>query len=423
MSNICRSSKKLLRPLSRSGHASARLKGMTETVFAEFSAACVAIGATNLGQGFPNYPPPDFVTESLKEAAEDGVAGNQYCRSMGHPMLVEQLQKLYSELMGRNLNMMNFVATDGATDGLFTTCQAFIDVGDECIVMEPFYDAYPMDIQMAGGIVKYLPMDFPSKCTSSAQFTLNYQALEDMITDKTKLLFINNPHNPTGKVWSREELTEIANIVKKYPKLLVVADEAYEWLQFDGLEHVRMATIPGMWDKTITICSAGKSFECTGWKIGWVIGPEEITAAFQLAHQWVPFCVSTPLQYGIARSFEKAHEHNWFPQLAQKLQRRRDYLCTNLRAAGLEPIVPQGGYFVCADTSGFDFPIGPGERRDFEFVRWMIRENKLGPIPPSAFYSADHAHMVGNLTRFALCKSDDLIEAGVEKLQAMAEKK
>lgn len=347
------------------------------------------------------------------------MVSNQYCRSQGHPDLCTELVKLYTPLMKKELCMNNFVVTDGATDALFTTCQAFINPGDEAIVLEPFYDAYPADIQMAGGITKYLPLDFPQKCTSSGEFTLNYAALDGMINDKTKMLFINNPHNPTGKCWTRDELLELSNVVKKYPNLLVVVDEAYEWLTFDGIEHVRFASLPDMWKQTVTICSAGKSFECTGWKIGWIMAHEDLTARVQLAHQWVPFCVSTPLQYAIARSMQKAQQNGWFEQLQNKLEKRRNRLVDGLKQAGLEPIVPQGGYFVLADTSKFTYPTTPGSPKDFDFARWLINTYDLGPIPPSAFYSPESKHLVKDLTRFAICKSDDLIEAGIEKLQAI----
>jgi len=284
---------------------------------------------------------------------------------------------------------------------------------------EPFYDAYLADIQMAGGITKTIPLKFPKKCKSSAEFTLDYAELDNMITDKTKLLFINNPHNPTGKCWSREELVELSNVVQKYPNLLVVSDEAYEWLTFDGTDHIRLASLPGMWDKTLTICSAGKSFECTGWKIGWMMSKKEHAATFQLAHQWNPFCVSTPLQFAIAKSLQKAQVNGWFGQLQTKLQSRRDKLVDGLAKAGLDPVVPQGGYFVLADTSKFTFPTTPGSPKDFDFARWLIQTYDLGPIPPSSFYSEPYKHLVGDLARFAFCKSDDLIDAGLEKLSAI----
>jgi len=403
-------------PAAFSTVKSERLDGMGESVFAEFSTLCTQFGATNLGQGFPNYPPPEFVKESLLQAANDGMVSNQYTRSQGHPKLAEQLVKLYSSLTQRQLNMQNFVVTSGATDALFTTAMSFLNHGDEVIVMEPFYDAYPAQAQMAGATTKYIPLQFPTKCTSSGEWVLDFEELDKMITDKTKLLYINNPHNPTGKVWTREELTELAAVVLRHPQLNVVSDEAYEWLVFDNNEHIRLCTIPGMWDRTITVCSAGKSFECTGWKIGWIMADEKFTSAFQLAHQWVPFCVSTPLQYAIALSLEKAEKINWFDTLKTKLQSRRDGLVDALRQVNLEPIVPQGGYFVLADTSAFTFPRTEGSPRDFDFTRWLIKTWGVGPIPPSAFYSPEHAHMVENIARFAICKSDDLIEEGVQKL-------
>jgi len=273
--------------------------------------------------------------------------------------------------------------------------------------------------QMAGGITKYLALDFPEVCTSSSQFSLNFSKLDNMINDKTKLLFINNPHNPTGKMWSHEELLELSKVVAKYPNLYVVADEAYEQLAFDGTPHIRFANMPGMFDKTITVFSAGKSFECTGWKIGWTVASEEVSNAIQMGSQWVLFCVASPLQYAIGKSLQKAKHNGWFPSLREKLQRRRDNLVVNLESAGLKPIVPQGGYFVMANTSKFDFQRTPGSPKDFDFCRWLIKTYGLGPIPPSAFYCKEHATIMEDYTRFAICKTDELIQEGCDKLKAI----
>jgi len=399
--------------------SSSRLKGMGESVFAEFTNSCIKNEAVNLGQGFPNYAPPIFVQECLQEVSKMGVITNQYNRSMGHPILVNQLQNVYESLFSRKLTQMNFVITNGATGALFTICQALLNPGDVALLLEPFYDSYPNQVQMAGGVCKYLPFNIPKNCVSSEELSIDFKNLDDMISDKTKLLFINNPHNPTGKCWSKEEFLELSNIILRHPNLLVVLDEAYEWLIFDNNQHVRFASLPGMWNRTITVGSAGKSFECTGWKIGWICASEKITRLIQMAHQWIPFCTSIPLQCAIGLSFKKQSEVNWFEHLRYKLQARRDSLMNGLKLAGMRVIVPQGGYFVLVDTSSFEYNYNPHEPKDFEFARWLIQTHKLGPIPPSAFYSSTNRHLVKDYARFAFCKSDTLIEAGLERLKAI----
>lgn len=399
--------------------SSTRLKGMGESVFAEFTNSCIANEAVNLGQGFPNYAPPKFVQECLQEVSKMGVITNQYNRSMGHPILVNQLQNIYEPLLNRKLTQMNFVITNGATGALFTICQALLNPRDEALLLEPFYDAYPNQVQMAGGVCKYLPFNIPKDCISSNQINLDFKKLDSMINNKTKLLFINNPHNPTGKCWNKEEFLELSRIIQRHPNLFVVMDEAYEWLVFDDNQHVRFASLPGMWNRTITVGSAGKSFECTGWKIGWVCASEEITNIIQMAHQWIPFCTSIPLQCAIGLSLKKQLQFNWFEELRNKLQNRRDALVDGLNLAGMRVIIPQGGYFVLANTSNFDYDYNPHESKDFEFARWIIRTHKVGPIPPSAFYSPKNAYIAEDYARFAFCKSDSLIDAGLEKLKAI----
>ncbi len=396
-----------------------RVRGFGTTVFTEFTALALQHNAVNLGQGFPNFPAPDFV----KEAAQAAIAGdlNQYARAAGHPRLVRALAAVYGPLLGHELDPLSeIVVTVGATEGIFATMQALVEPGDEVILIEPFYDSYPAAVIMAGGTPVYVPLRPKANALSAADWVLDMDELRAAISPRTRLLVINTPQNPVGKVYTRHELTQLAELVQEH-NLLVLSDEVYEWMTYPDaehpVEHVRIATLPGMWERTITLGSAGKTFSVTGWKIGWAIAARPLAAALFAAHQWIPFAVATPLQEAVAVALEQVEERGYFHWLRTMYQAKRDKLATVLAEVGLRPVVPQGSYFIIVHTDHLDVPLEAGYRRDYSVCRWFTRDVGVAAIPPGAFYSAEHADLTENLARFCFCKTDETLEDAAVRLR------
>lgn len=396
-----------------------RVRTFGATVFAEFTALAHETGAINLGQGFPNFAAPDFIKEAARKAIADDL--NQYTRSGGHPRLVQALSDFYGPLFGRDLDpMTEIVTTVGATEGIFAALQAVVNPGDEVIMFEPFYDSYPASTLMAGGVPVYVPLAKPpadGQSRLASDWTLDMDRLAAAFTDRTRLLILNTPSNPVGKVFSRQELQNIADLVQTHSQkrrpVYVLSDEAYEWMTYDGRQHHRIATLPHMWEHTITLGSAGKTFSVTGWKIGWAIAPPDVTRALLMAHQWIPFTISTPCQEAVAAAFAMAPQQDYFRWLREMYQAKRDQLLAALNAAGLTPHVPHGSYFILAETGHLDVPPRAHEPRDVTVCRWLTSECGVVAIPPSAFYCPEHQHLVADLARFTFCKTDaTLAEAG-----------
>lgn len=398
-----------------------RVRGFGTTVFTEFSAMALQYNAVNLGQGFPNFAAPDFIKQAAKDAIDADI--NQYARGAGQLRLVNALSKTYSPLFGRELDpMREIVVTTGATEGIFATMQALVDPGDEVILLEPFYDSYPASVIMAGGTPVYVPLRAADATKYASEWTLDMDELEAAFSPRTKLLVINTPMNPIGKVFSREELSRIADLVQKY-NVLVLSDEVYEWMVYpadDGtpIEHVRIATLPGMWERTITLGSAGKTFSVTGWKIGWAIGPAPLIHAVLMAHQWIPFTVATPLQEAVATAFEVAPQEDYFNWLATTYRAKRDKLMVALDEVGLTPVRPDGSYFIIVATGHLSVPVPEGTRRDVAVARWFTTDVGVTAIPPSPFYSPEHQYLTDNLARFCFCKTDDMLDEAVRRLRA-----
>jgi len=369
--------------IRRSITTATRLKGFdAPTVWMEFTPLAVSLGAVNLGQGFPDWETPDFVKEAMSRAV--AANHNQYCRSAGDPELVATLAAHYSPLLGREVDALSEVTTSvGATEALYALMQAVINPGDEVVLLEPAFDVYAAQVQMAGGVSKFVPLEL-----REGAWTLDMQRLEAQIGERTKLLLINTPHNPTGKVFSRAELEQVAAILRRHPHVTAVCDEVYEKLVFDGLQHVRLASLPDMWERTVTVSSCGKTFSCTGWKVGWAYGAAHLIKPIALANQWIQYCVSTPTCRAVAeilRESEKPYRGHasYFAYVCSEYQRKRDHLAASLRAARLVPTVPQGGFFIIADTAAyaptrehFELPGPDGSSpvsRDWAFARCVQR--------------------------------------------------
>lgn len=398
-----------------SSPAAARVQSFGTTVFAEFTALALEHNAVNLGQGFPDFPAPDFVIEAARAALANG--HNQYARSAGHPRLVNALAAIYSPVFGRALDpLTEIVVTTGATEGIFATIQGLVDPGDEVILIEPFYDSYPASVMMAGGTPVYIPLRPAPGASSAADWRVDLDELRAAISPRTKLLVVNTPQNPVGKIFSREELLALAEIAQEHD-LLVLSDEVYEWMTYDDKPHVRMATLPGMWERTVTLGSAGKTFSVTGWKIGWAIAPQPLAHAVLMAHQWIPFAVTTPLQEAVGAAFEQVEERNYFHELRTMYQAKRDILLAALADVGFPPVTPHGSYFILVDTTHLDAPTPTDDPRDVQICRWLTREIGVAAIPPSSFYSAEHKHLAANVARFCFCKTDAVLETGAQRLR------
>ena len=377
-----------------------------ETIFSEISALAVQHGAVNLGQGFPDFAPPDFVLQAAQAAVEGGE--HQYARGAGHLALAEAVAEMTSASLARRIDPRAEVTiTVGATEALFATTLALVDPGDEVILFEPFYDSYPADAAIAGALLRYVPL----QPDAAGLWRFDPDELRRAFSARTKLIFLNTPHNPTGKVFSRDELELIASLCLEHDAL-AVCDEVYERIVFDGRRHLHLAAIDGMWDRTVTISSAGKTFSVTGWKIGWTVANARLSAGIRKVHQWIPFAVATPLQVAVALVLRAAAQRDYFDWLRGMYQAKRDELVPMLRAAGMEPLVPEGTYYVVADTTALGFD------DDVQLCRHLTTEVGVAAIPPSAFYSEEHKHLARHHARFCFCKGDETLRAAGERLRA-----
>lgn len=381
-----------------------RVQGFGTTVFTVWSQLARKLEAINLGQGFPDFEPPAFVLEAGRRAME---GYQQYSPLAGMPRLREAVAHTMREEMGREIDVeREITVTVGATEGIYTSITALVNPGDEVVLLEPFYDSYPASITMAGGIPRYVPL----RLGEEGDWTLDLEELRSVLNDKTRMLIVNTPNNPTGKRFTREELQGIADLCHEFD-LYVLADEVYDRLVFDGQKHIPIASLPGMWERTITLRSVGKTFSVTGWKIGWAVASPALSEAIRMAHQWIPFSTSSPFQNAMADVLLESEENGYYDDFIAMYQSKRDKLVTALRSAGLKPVVPEGTYFVMANTADFGFAT------DDAFCQHLAETAGVVAIPPGSFYSPEHRHLAYPLARFAFCKRDEVLDEAAKRLQ------
>ncbi|XP_014482843.1 PREDICTED: kynurenine--oxoglutarate transaminase 3 isoform X2 [Dinoponera quadriceps] len=412
----------------------ARLKGSEKSVWVEYIQLALQYKPLNLGQGFPDYYAPKNVTNALAATANsDNPLLQQYTRGFGHPRLVNAIAKLYSKVINRDLNPnQEVLVTAGAYEALFVTLNGHTNPGDEWIVIEPFFDCYVPMIRSAGGIPRFIALK-PRSTTgtiSSSDWIFDRQEMESLFNEKTKGIIINTPHNPVGKVFTLDELQFIADLAKKW-NTLVVSDEVYEWIIYEPYRHIRIATLPGMFERTITIGSAGKSFSVTGWKIGWAYGPANLMFNLQVMHQNTVYTCTTPIQEAVAISFELELERFgqpecYFNSLAKELMPKRDYMAKFLSEVGMVPTIPEGGYFMIANWTSLENKTKLNEEtdeyKDYKFTKWMIKNVGLQGIPPSAFYGPEHRHLGEDYVRYCFIKKDENLKAAGDILKKWASK-
>ncbi|ELU10164.1 hypothetical protein CAPTEDRAFT_93247 [Capitella teleta] len=417
--------------LSNKHKMAKRLEGTDKNVWVEFSQMTLEHKALNLGQGFPDFFPPDHVRRALVETANStNQMLYQYTRSYGHPRLVKALSDTFSPMYDRQINQnTEAVVTIGAYGALFGAVQGLVNPEDEVIIIEPYFDCYEPMVKVAGGTPVFIPLRSTKNSSplSSADWKLDPVELESKFNEKTKAIFLNNPNNPVGKVYSMEELNMVADLCKKYD-VLVFADEVYEWLIYHPNQHIKIATLPDMWERTLTIGSAGKTFSVTGWKLGWALGPENLIHALQCVHQNCAYTCPTPTQEAVARAFEyelslMGKPECYYNSLPAQLNPKRDRTAKFISEVGMVPIIPEGGYFMVADFSQIDVDLGSedDESKDYRFVKWLMREKKLAGIPTSAFYSQQNKHLAENLIRFCFSKEDSTLEKAEEIIKKWKE--
>jgi aspartate/methionine/tyrosine aminotransferase len=381
-----------------------RLSGLGTSIFTEITRLAIEHRAANLGQGFPDFPAPDFV----KQAAAAAIAAdhNQYAAAPGLPNLRRAIAAHFQRRHDFAVDPDREVTvTGGATEGVFDAVMALVNPGDEVVVFEPFYDLYLPAVQFAGGSVKVVTLHPPG-------WELDPQALAAAFGPRTRLVVINTPHNPTGKIWRPDELDLIARACIEHDAY-VVSDEVYSEITFGGARHVPIATRPGMRERTVTVDSLGKTFSVTGWKIGWCIAVPALTEAIRGIHQFVTFCNATPLQEAAALALEQGHATGYFDDLRATYDRRRQRLRSILDGVGLKTLPVEGAYFLLADIAhlGFD--------DDVTFCRQLTTQIGVAAIPPSAFYLEPRT--APRLARFCFAKSDATIAAAAERLKNLGQ--
>ncbi|MFE6805974.1 pyridoxal phosphate-dependent aminotransferase [Streptomyces sp. NPDC057696] len=381
-----------------------RLAEFGTTIFAEMSALATATGSINLGQGFPDTDGPEEIREAAVRALRDG-RGNQYPPGPGVPELRTAIAAHQEHRYGLSFDPdREILVTAGATEAIAASLLALVEPGDEVVALEPYYDSYAASIALAGGT--RVPVTLRP---DGGAFRLDLDELRAAVTDRTRLLLINTPHNPTGTVLTREELTAIAALAVERD-LLVITDEVYEHLTFGDAGHIPLATLPGMRERTVTIGSAGKTFSFTGWKVGWVTASPELVTAVRSAKQFLTYVASGPFQYAVAEAL--ALPDSYYDAFRADMSAKRDLLADGLAAAGFEVFRPAGTYFVTTDIR----PLG--ESDGFAFCRALPERAGVVAIPNAVFY--DHREAGAPFVRFAFCKRIAVLEEAVDRLKKLA---
>ncbi|AEI67275.1 aminotransferase class I/II-fold pyridoxal phosphate-dependent enzyme [Corallococcus macrosporus] len=386
--------------------AAQRVTRFATTVFSEFSALAARHGAVNLGQGFPDFDGPDAIKEAARRAIRDG--GNQYAMGAGARELRVAIAEHSARFYGQTVDPDTMVTvTSGATEAILDTLLGLVDPGDEVVAFEPFYDSYDANIAFVGATARFVPLRPPD--AGHAQWWFDRDEVRAAFGPRTRLLILNTPHNPTGKVFTREELGFLAELCAEFD-VKVLSDEVYEHIVFEPARHLRPATLPGLAERTVTVSSGGKTFSLTGWKVGWVIAPPALRDAVQRAHQFVTFATAAPLQAAMAEALRLPDAY--FAELASSYAAKRGRLLTGLREAGLTPFAPEGSYFILADITRQGFA------DDVAFCRHLVSEVGVAAIPPSVFYSPEHRPLGQGLARFAFCKTEAVLDEAVRRLRA-----
>ncbi|MGO4202701.1 pyridoxal phosphate-dependent aminotransferase [Rhodococcus sp. TAF43] len=379
-----------------------RLQPFASTIFAEMTALATEHDAINLGQGYPDTDGPAAMLETARRAIADGL--NQYPPGPGMPVLRQAIVADRAVRYGISHDPNSEVlVTVGATEAISAAILGLVEPGEEVVLIEPYYDSYAAAVALAGAVRRAVPM-----VRDGDSFALDLDALRAAITPNTRMLVVNSPHNPTGTVLTEAELMAVAELACEHD-LLVISDEVYEHLVFDGRTHTPMASLPGMYERTVTVSSAAKTFNVTGWKTGWALGPAELIDAVRAAKQFMSFVAGGPFQPAVAYALE--HEQAWVRSMRDELQRKRDLLATALRDTGFDVYSGGGTYFLCADISAF------GTRDGVEFCRTLPQRVGVAAVPISAF--TDRPDQWNHLVRFAFCKREDVLSEAVSRLRRL----
>ncbi|MCU1529531.1 MAG: aminotransferase [Frondihabitans sp.] len=375
---------------------------MAPTIFAEMSALAASTGSINLGQGFPDEDGPEEVLEAARQAIADG--NNQYPPGRGQQVLLNAVAAHQHRFYGLDVDPdTEVLVTAGATEAIAATLLAFVDAGDEVVTMEPFYDSYGAIIGLARGIHRTVPLRGPD-------FTIDHDELRRAVTDRTRVILLNDPHNPTGAVLDDETKRLLVELAEKHDAL-IVSDEVYEHLTFDGVRHQPIAALPGAASRTVTISSGGKTFSTTGWKIGWLTARPDLVSRILAVKQFLTYVNGAPFQPAIAVGLGLPDAY--FDGIKATLEAKRDLLSSGLVAAGFPVSHPAGSYFVVADAQGLGYPSAVDLCRRLPSLAGVVG------VPISAFCHPDLAAEYASLVRFAFCKKTEVLERAAEQLAGL----
>jgi aspartate/methionine/tyrosine aminotransferase len=373
-----------------------RTEGFTESVIREMTRLCATHGGINLAQGFPNFPAPELLKDAAKRAIDADV--NQYAITWGSKSLRDALAKSYQELYGMAVDPETMLTvTCGSTEAMVSTLLAIVDPGDEVVVLDPFYENYGPDTAICGAKPVFVPLRAP-------EYTFDPDELRAAFSARTKAIIVNTPNNPSGRVFTRAELELIASLCREYDAI-AVTDEIYEHIRYGG-EHIPIATLEGMADRTVTISGASKTFSVTGWRVGWIVAAPHLTGGIRKVHDFVTVGAPAPLQEAVAAGLTLGAPY--YRDLSAHYRTRRDTLFASLERAGFKPRLPEGAYYILCDISDF----GAGD--DVTFARRLVAEVGVAAVPGSSFFS--RPELGRDLIRFTFCKTDDLLREAGERL-------
>jgi len=383
-----------------------KLPHLGTSIFTEMSLMATQYQAINLSQGFPEFDTPEFLKSAINQAISDGK--NQYCPSSGLPDLLHQIgelvQRCYIKDEARRLDALNTITmTSGATEALMVAIQTLVRPGDEVIVFDPAYDAYEPAVELAGGSCRHIAMNAPD-------YAIDWSLVEQAINNKTRAIVINSPHNPTGTLLGQSDMKALQKLVLGH-ELYVISDEVYEHMTFDGQRHESVLAYPELFKRAFVISSFGKTFHCTGWKMGYCVAPEALTIEFRKIHQYVTFCSFTPAQFAISDML-KAHPQH-IDELSGFYQQKRDVLVAALKKSRFKVLPSKGTYFLLLDFAEVS------DLNDVEFCHWLTQEIGVAAIPLSPFYQAEvlgEYHQQHKVVRLCFAKNDDTLLKAAEIL-------